>query len=76
MRLFVISAKKRSTKFPEYPKFQSPPEGGITAWYTMRLTELGNNYETSDAAELTEAINRYEQRDRERTAILNTHFGL
>ena len=42
----------------------------------MRLTELGNNYETSDAAELTEAINRYEQRDRERTAILNTHFGL
>lgn len=61
---------------PEFPKFQNPPEGGVTAWYTMRLTELGNDRETSDAAELTEAINRYEQRDRERTAIWNTHFGL
>ncbi|MFT5448712.1 MAG: 2,4-dienoyl-CoA reductase-like NADH-dependent reductase (Old Yellow Enzyme family) [Gammaproteobacteria bacterium] len=25
---------------PAFPKFSSPPVGGITAWYTMRLTQL------------------------------------
>ena len=25
---------------PVFPRFQSPPEGGITAWYTMRLPTL------------------------------------
>lgn len=31
---------------PAFPKFSAPPEGGITAWYTMRLTELGLDRET------------------------------
>ena len=28
---------------PEFPKFESAPPGGITAWYTMRLTALGED---------------------------------
>lgn len=28
---------------PVFPKFRDPPTGGIAAWYTMRLTEIGEN---------------------------------
>ena len=28
---------------PDFPRFESNPPGGITAWYTMRLTALGED---------------------------------
>ena len=32
---------------PEFPVFDSPPRGGVTAWYTMRLTALGEDSENT-----------------------------
>ena len=28
---------------PVFPVFDSPPHGGVTAWYTMRISALGHN---------------------------------
>lgn len=51
---------------PAFPKFQDPPAGGITAWYTMRLTEIGEDRETPETGDLNGAIRRYEDRDQAR----------
>lgn len=59
---------------PVFPRFEAPPEGGITAWYTMRLTEIGEDRETAAVPDLERAIEAYEARDAERTAIWNGHF--
>lgn len=59
---------------PTFPKFKDPPEGGITAWYTMRLTELGENRDLSDTTGLHAAIRAYEDRDQTRTALWNAKF--
>lgn len=57
---------------PAFPTFEDPPEGGITAWYTMRLTEIGENRESSDAGDLKTAVKAYEKRDDARVALWNT----
>jgi 2,4-dienoyl-CoA reductase-like NADH-dependent reductase (Old Yellow Enzyme family) len=59
---------------PAFPRFLSAPEGGITAWYTMRLTEIGTDNETPDVGELEQAIRAYELRDKARTEIWLRHF--
>jgi len=51
---------------PEFPKFQSAPPGGITAWYTMRLTALGEDRENDFEMDLLAAICEYEERDAQR----------
>ncbi len=51
---------------PQFPRFESTPVGGITAWFTMRLTALANGDEDVFAPTLSEAINAYESRDAER----------
>ena len=48
---------------PDFPKFKSPPPGGITAWYTMRLKALGEDKENAFALDLPSAIRIYEERD-------------
>jgi 2,4-dienoyl-CoA reductase-like NADH-dependent reductase (Old Yellow Enzyme family) len=48
---------------PEFPKFDSAPPGGITAWYTMRLTALGEDRENAFTLDLPSAIRIYEERD-------------
>lgn len=48
---------------PDFPKFETPPSGGITAWYTMLLTALGNDSESSFTIDLPSAIRMYEERD-------------
>ena len=53
---------------PAFPRFASNPEGGITAWYTMRITEIGQGYE-HQSRDLDDAIEVYEARDRARTKI-------
>ena len=59
---------------PVFPRFNSPPEGGVTAWYTMRLTDLATDLENSGMRELTDAVLAYEARDAERaTRWIKTH---
>ncbi len=59
---------------PVFPRFQDPPEGGVTAWYTLRLTELGEDRTPADATALEAAIKEYEQRDSDRISVWNTRF--
>lgn len=56
---------------PNFPKFHNPPEGGITAWYTMRLTEIGEDRETSEMGDLDAAVDAYDARDTARVAAWN-----
>ncbi len=60
---------------PVFPRFSDAPEGGITAWYTMRLTEIGADKETQDFGDLGQAIRDYETRDKTRTEIWLRHFS-
>ena len=59
---------------PVFPRFADAPEGGITAWYTMRLTEIGADKETPEFGDLGQAIRDYEARDKARTEIWLRHF--
>jgi 2,4-dienoyl-CoA reductase-like NADH-dependent reductase (Old Yellow Enzyme family) len=59
---------------PVFPRFSDAPEGGITAWYTMRLTEIGADKETNEVGDLSQAILEYEVRDAKRTEIWSRHF--
>ncbi|MEM5581617.1 NADH:flavin oxidoreductase/NADH oxidase family protein [Roseibium sp. AS2] len=60
---------------PVFPRFTDPPEGGITAWYTMRLTQIGEDRETPEYGDLEPAVAAYAARDRERTATWLRHFA-
>jgi 2,4-dienoyl-CoA reductase-like NADH-dependent reductase (Old Yellow Enzyme family) len=51
---------------PDFPRFESAPPGGITAWYTMRLTDLGEDRENGLTTDLSSAIRIYEERDAQR----------
>ncbi len=51
---------------PEFPVFDSPPRGGVTAWYTMRLTALGEDKESAFTLDPQSAIRIYEDRDAQR----------
>ncbi len=60
---------------PVFPRFTDAPEGGITAWYTMRLTSIATDNETDDIGDLEQAIDDYEKRDGLRTKIWSCHFS-
>ena len=60
---------------PEFPKFESTPPGGITAWYTMRLTALGEDREKSFNMDLHTAIRKYEERDIQRCIKWQDRFA-
>lgn len=60
---------------PVFPRFSEAPEGGITAWYTMRLTQIGLDEETPEFGSLEQAIGDYEERDKTRTEIWLHHFA-
>jgi len=57
-----------------FPRFDTAPEGGVTAWYTMRLTRLGEDRDAESPGTLEEALADYEARDRARTTIWRRHF--
>ena len=67
--------KSDRTPEPVFPRFSDAPEGGITAWYTMRLTEIGADKETTAIGNLGQAVRDYEGRDRTRTEIWLRHFA-
>ncbi|MEP2947446.1 MAG: NADH:flavin oxidoreductase/NADH oxidase family protein [Lentilitoribacter sp.] len=62
---------------PQFPKFLHTPEGGVTAWYTMRITDIGDDKPISSEYDLDieEAMNAYELRDKARTETWLNHFG-
>ncbi len=60
---------------PPFPRFNNPPDGGVTAWYTMQITRIakGENPLSPDA--LQEAIETYEKRDEMRRKTWTAFFG-
>ena len=48
---------------PEFPKFDSLIPGGVTAWYTMRITAIAEEQEHELSLDLKSAIHEYEKRD-------------
>ncbi len=66
--------KAGRTPEPSFPGFSDPPEGGITAWYTMRLSEIGADRETPVVGDMEQAVRDYEARDRARTQVWLRHF--
>jgi hypothetical protein len=59
---------------PEFPRFDSPPHGGITAWFTMRLAAIANGTDQDFDPSLGAAIDAYESRDAARVARWNQTF--
>ncbi|MEM6341471.1 MAG: oxidoreductase, partial [Pseudomonadota bacterium] len=59
---------------PVFPRFEAPPEGGVTAWYTMRLTDIGEDRETPHHDDLHAAIAAYDVRDKERELLWKAAF--
>lgn len=57
-----------------FPRFDAPPEGGVTAWYTMRLTAIGEDRAALDPGPPDAAITGYEARDQRRTRIWQETF--
>lgn len=69
--------QKNDNTSPQFPKFSHTPEGGVTAWYTMRITNIGENISISTEYDLDieKAMNAYELRDKARTETWLNHFG-
>ncbi|MEM6436659.1 MAG: oxidoreductase [Cyanobacteria bacterium P01_D01_bin.115] len=60
---------------PDFPRFKFTPPGGITAWYTMRLTALGEDREHEFQVDLPAAIREYEARDAQRCLKWQKQFA-
>ena len=59
---------------PDFPRFEAAPPGGITAWYTMRLTALGEDSEKTFTLDLPSALRIYEDRDAQRCITWREKF--
>jgi 2,4-dienoyl-CoA reductase-like NADH-dependent reductase (Old Yellow Enzyme family) len=60
---------------PEFPVFNSPPRGGVTAWYTMRLTALGEDREDAFTLDPATALRDYEERDANKSITWRKEFA-
>jgi len=61
---------------PAFPRFAATPPGGVTAWFTMRRTEIGEKREVENAADARAALELDEARDAARVPLWNaTFFG-
>lgn len=60
---------------PEFPSFDDPPRGGVTAWYTMRLTALGQDREEQFDLSPAEALETYSMRDATRCETWRIRFS-
>lgn len=67
--------KANKTPKPNFPRFDHTPEGGVTAWYTMRLTEIAEGKSNFEFDDLDQALAAYEERDRKRTQTWLEHFA-
>jgi len=59
---------------PAFPRFSTNPPGGVTAWYTMRLTAIAEDREAAFTDDLETAMQGYERRDAAREAIWKEAF--
>ncbi len=60
---------------PVFPRFFQRPEGGVTAWFTLRMTDLADGLSEPVPDDLHQALAQYEIRDQERTKTWIAHFG-
>ena len=60
---------------PEFPSFDLPPAGGITAWFTMRLTAIAEGSDNDFDPGLDAAIHAYASRDDARVTTWNDAFN-
>ena len=60
---------------PEFPRFTAPPEGGVTAWYTMQITRHAKGEAALSPDDLGYAIEDYESRDAARRKIWRSAFS-
>ena len=59
-----------------FPRFDAPPAGGVTAWYTMRLTEIAKDMAPSvPSDDLSAVIAVYDERDEARIAAWRDRFA-
>lgn len=61
---------------PIFPRFEKTVPGGVTAWYTMRLTALGEDAEDNFDMDLPTALETYDNRDAARATLWKKHFQL
>ncbi|WP_419901966.1 hypothetical protein [Kiloniella sp.] len=74
--LFLLNKAEKSQKSdPVFPRFQSPPPGGITAWYSMRLTAIGEDKEDVFNLNLETALKLYNERDEQRNSLWIQKFS-
>lgn len=60
---------------PTFPSFITPPRGGVTAWYSMRLTALAEDREDSFDLDPEKALEVYDARDHARCKIWRERFA-
>jgi len=60
---------------PEFPIFDSPPRGGVTAWYTMLITALGEDSEDTFTLDPHSALRIFEERDAQRCTKWQEKFS-
>lgn len=60
---------------PEFPRFETPPPGGVTAWYTMRLTAIATGNDEAFELSLDDAISTYDVRDAARVPLWQREFS-
>jgi 2,4-dienoyl-CoA reductase-like NADH-dependent reductase (Old Yellow Enzyme family) len=51
---------------PKFPIFKSTVPGAITAWFTLRLTAIGENLDNAFDLDLPDALSQYDERDNRR----------
>ena len=60
---------------PQFPRFNNPPEGGVTAWYTMQITQNARGQAALASDDLRDAILAYESRDDAKRLIWNSKLS-
>ncbi|MEL7280736.1 MAG: NADH:flavin oxidoreductase/NADH oxidase family protein [Pseudomonadota bacterium] len=63
-------------KSPQFPRFADPPEGGVTAWFTMQMSRLAQDETALRADDMDEAITAYAARDDARRGVWKAHFKI
>ena len=61
---------------PAFPRFDHPPPGGVTAWFTMQFDAIVHGGGPSDEWTAAAALREYEARDAERVVRWNARHRL
>lgn len=60
---------------PQFPRFNNPPVGGVTAWYTMQITQNAKGGARLASNDLEAVVAEYEGRDEARRLIWSSRFS-